>query len=253
MATVYLCTDLRNERPVAVKVLRPELGNAVTIERFMREIGFVSELKHPRIPEVLASGAIDKLPYYVMSYVNGESLRNRIRRDEQLPVGDAVEIARQVLEAMSYAHEHGILHRDIKPENILLADDGAHVLDFGVARAIIEAAGERLTATGVTIGTPAYMSPEQALGYHDLDNRSDIYAVGCVLYEMLTGAPPFAGPNPQIRLARRFSSSPEPIRQFRPDVPVSLERTLIKALAKEPDDRFRTGTEFGDALRESNA
>ena len=249
MATVYLCTDTRTDRLVAVKLLRPELGNAVTIERFVREIALVSELHHPRIPEVLDSGAIGELPFYVMTYVDGEPLRALLRREEQLSIADAVRIACQVIEPMAYAHDRGVLHRDIKPENILISDAGVHVLDFGIARAIIESAGERLTATGVAIGTPAYMSPEQAVGNRDLDSRSDIYSLACVVYEMLAGVQPFEGPTPQVLMARRFAAPPRPIRQIRPDVPLSIERALVKALAREPEDRWTSANAFGEALR----
>ncbi|HUQ19914.1 MAG TPA: serine/threonine-protein kinase [Gemmatimonadaceae bacterium] len=249
MATVYLCTDTRLDEQVAVKVLLPELGDAVTLERFDREVAFASQLKHPRIPEVLTSGAIGNVPFYVMRYVKGEPLRNRIRRDEHLPIKDAVDIALQVIDTMVYAHNAGILHRDIKPENILVSDDGVHVLDFGIARAIEEAGGERLTATGLTVGTPTYMSPEQVLGLRDLDARSDIYALGCVLYEMLAGVPPFDGPNRQAILARRFAAPPTPIRRLRPEIPEAIERALDKALSKDVEPRFATAAEFGDALR----
>jgi serine/threonine-protein kinase len=249
MATVYLCTDTRLDEQVAVKVLLPELGDAVTLERFDREVAFASQLKHPRIPEVLTSGAIGTVPFYVMRYVKGEPLRNRIRRDEHLPIKDAVDIALQVIDTMVYAHNAGILHRDIKPENILVSDDGVHVLDFGIARAIEEAGGERLTATGLTVGTPTYMSPEQVLGLRDLDARSDIYALGCVLYEMLAGVPPFDGPNRQAILARRFAAPPTPIRRLRAEIPEAIERALDKALAKDVENRFATAAEFGDALR----
>ena len=252
MATVYLCTDTRLGEQVAVKVLLPELGDAVTMERFEREITFASELKHPRIPEVLTSGAIGKVPFYVMRYVKGEPLRNRIRRETTLPVKDALEIAQQVIETMVYAHKAGILHRDIKPENILLSDDGVHVLDFGIARAIEEAGGERLTATGLTVGTPTYMSPEQVLGSRDLNERSDVYGLACVIYEMLAGVPPFDGPNRQAIMARRFAAPPTPIRRLRPEVPEVVEKALQKALEKEAKNRFPTAAEFGAALRRAD-
>jgi serine/threonine-protein kinase len=253
MATVHLCTDTRLNELVAVKVLRPELKNAVTAERFTREVDFVSKLKHPGIPEVLTSGETMGVPYYVMRYVEGESLRNRIRRDERLPVDEALEIARQIIATMVDAHECGILHRDIKPENILLANGRVHVLDFGIARAIVESGGERLTATGLTVGTPTYMSPEQVTGRRDIDSRSDVYSLGCVLYEMLAGVPPFDGPNRQAILARRFAGPPTPIRRLRSEVPKSVERALEKALAKEAKDRFKSAAEFGNALRRDGA
>ena len=248
MATVYLCTDLRDNSLVAVKVLRPELGSAVTVERFTREISLVSELKHPRIPRVLGSGTTGDLPFYVMTYVQGESLRDRVRRDEKLPIPEAIEIAEQVIETMTYAHERGILHRDLKPENILLSDDGVHVLDFGIARVIKESAGERLTATGIALGTPTYMSPEQAVGNRDLDARSDIYALACILYELLAGAPPFEGATPSVLNAMRWAHAAKPIREHRPEVSVWVERALIKALDREPENRFATASEFGEAI-----
>ncbi len=249
MATVFLCTDTRENIEVALKLLRPEIANAVTTERFLREIQIVSELVHPRIPEVLEAGMHGKLPFYAMTYVKGESLRDRLKRDGQLPIADATRIAAEVLEPMTYAHARGILHRDIKPENILLSETGVAVLDFGIARAIVRSAGERLTATGVAVGTPAYMSPEQALADRDLDARSDIYSLGCVLYEMLAGAPPFTGKTPQILMARRFSAAARPLREIRRDIPVQIEAAVAKALARAPEDRWPSAAEFSAGLR----
>ncbi|MGK2961854.1 MAG: serine/threonine-protein kinase, partial [Gemmatimonadaceae bacterium] len=218
MATVYLCTDSMTRDRVAVKVLREELGSAVIVERFLREIAFASELDHPRIPKVLDSGVIGTLPFYVMTYVEGESLRERLDRVKQLPVEEAVRITNAVIEPMTYAHRLGIVHRDIKPGNILVGEESVYVLDFGIARAIIASAEDRLTSTGVAIGTPAYMSPEQALADGDLDARSDIYSLACVTYEMIAGIPPFVGATPQAVMARRFASPPPPLRETREGV-----------------------------------
>ena len=249
MATVYLCTDLRDEKLVAIKVLRHELGSEVVIERFLREIAFASELDHPQIPKVLGSGVIDGVPYYVMTYIEGESLKKRLEREKQLPIADALKIMCDVIEPTAYAHKRGIVHRDLKPDNILLAKDGVFVLDFGIARAIIESGGDRLTSTGIGVGTPAYMSPEQALGDRTLDVRSDIYSLGCVTYEMIAGIPPFVGPTAQVIISRRFAAPPPPLSEVRENVPESVEEAVIKALAKSPADRWATVSEFGDALR----
>jgi tetratricopeptide (TPR) repeat protein/predicted Ser/Thr protein kinase len=249
MATVYLCTDLRDQKQVAIKILRHELGSAVVIERFLREIAFASELDHPQIPKVLASGVIDDVPYYVMTYVEGESLKKRLDREKQLPIADALKIACAVIEPTAYAHKRGIVHRDLKPDNILIAKDGVFVLDFGIARAIIESGGDRLTSTGIGVGTPAYMSPEQALGDRNLDVRSDIYSIGCVVYEMIAGIPPFVGPTAQVIISRRFAAPPPPLTEVRDNVPESVEDAIMKALAKSPADRWATVSEFGDALR----
>src|SRR6476620_534024 len=194
MATVYLCTDLRDQKQVAIKVLRHELGSAVIVERFLREIAFASELDHPQIPKVLGSGVVDGVPYYVMSYVEGEPLRRLIDREKQLPLAEALRIACEVIKPTAYAHKRGIVHRDLKPENIFISDSGVYVLDFGISRAIIESGGDRLTSTGLGVGTRACMSPEQALGDRNIDVRTDIYSLGCVLYEMIGGIPPFVGP-----------------------------------------------------------
>src|SRR6266550_419937 len=247
MATVYLCTDLRDRKQVAIKVLRHEIGSAVVIERFLREIAFASELDHPQIPKVLGSGVIDGLPYYVMTYIDGESLKKRLDRDKQLPIADALKIACAVIEPTAYAHKRGIVHRDIKPDNILLSNDGVFVLDFGIARAIIESGGDRLTSTGIGVGTPAYMSPEQALGDRNLDVRSDIYSIGCVVYEMIAGLPPFVGPTAQVIISRRFAASAPPLREVRQGVPDSVEEAIAKALARAPADRWATAEEFGNA------
>ncbi|MEO8576025.1 MAG: protein kinase [Gemmatimonadales bacterium] len=248
MATVYLCTDTRSGEQAAVKVLRPELGSIVTKERFFREIAFASELEHPRIPRVLESGSSGELPYYAMDFVDGESLRDRLRREPMLPVNEVARIAAEMAKPIAYAHERGIVHRDIKPENILLRGNDVWVLDFGVARAIAGAAGERLTGTGITIGTPAYMSPEQVTGERDLDLRSDIYSFGCVVYEMLAGVPPFRGATPHILMASRFITPPRPLRAIRPEIPESVEHAVQMSMAKMPEARWRSAEEFAAAL-----
>ncbi|MEO7684780.1 MAG: serine/threonine-protein kinase, partial [Gemmatimonadaceae bacterium] len=240
MATVYLCRDTRDESLVAVKVLRKELGSAIIVERFLREIAFASELDHPRIPKVLSSGVIGDLPYYAMTYVEGESLKQKIEREKQLPLDEAIKIACQVIEPTAYAHSRGIVHRDIKPDNILIAADGVYVLDFGIARAILESGVDRLTSTGVGVGTPAYMSPEQALGDRNLDSRSDIYSLGCVVYEMIAGLPPFVGPTSQAIISRRFAASPPPLSEVRDSVPEDIEDAVQRALARSPADRWPT-------------
>ncbi|HEX2724110.1 MAG TPA: serine/threonine-protein kinase, partial [Gemmatimonadaceae bacterium] len=248
MATVYLCTDVRSGEHVAVKVLRAELGSLVTKERFFREITFASELDHPRIPRVLESGISEDVPYYAMEFVEGESLRDRIRREPQLPIEEAVRIAREIAKPMSYAHARGLVHRDIKPENILLRGSDVFVLDFGVARAIAGATGGRLTRTGITLGTPAYMSPEQVTADRDLDYRSDIYSFGCVVYEMLAGTPPFRGATPQVLMASRFTTPPRPLRLLRPEIPESVERAVATAMARTPGERWQSADEFAAAL-----
>jgi serine/threonine protein kinase len=261
MAVVYLARDLRHDRLLAVKVLRPDVPAGT--ERFLREIKLVSPLVHPHIVPLFDSGAIDGRPFFVMPYIEGESLRQRLQREHRLGIADAVQIAGEVGEALEFAHGRGILHRDIKPENILLGypsrDPGAtgigHALvaDFGVARALSEAAnrepGERLTGQGLVIGTAEYMSPEQASGDRSLDGRSDIFSLGCVLYEMLGGEPPLTGGSPREVLARRFREPPRPLRELRPDVPPGLEAVVDKALASDPADRFAGAAEFLSALR----
>jgi tRNA A-37 threonylcarbamoyl transferase component Bud32 len=248
MATVYLCHDVKTDARVAVKVLRPELGSAVVVERFLREIQFASELDHPRIPKVLDSGLTGEVPFYVMTYVEGESLRERLDREKQLPVEEAVRIASAVIEPMTYAHRAGIVHRDIKPGNILVGPESVYVLDFGIARAILASADERLTSTGMAVGTPAYMSPEQALADGTLDARSDVYSLACVTYEMIAGIPPFVGATPQAIMARRFGSAPPPLSETREGVPPHVEHAVSKALCRAPADRWQSASEFGRAL-----
>jgi tRNA A-37 threonylcarbamoyl transferase component Bud32 len=249
MARVYLARDLRLERPVAVKMLNPELSAALGPERFLREIEILTHLNHPHILLLLDKGeADDGRLCYVMPYIAGESLRHRLRRETQLRIDDAIAIARDVAAALDYAHRQGIVHRDIKPENILMSEGLALVADFGIARAItLSADDETLTQAGVSPGTPPYMSPEQASG-GDVDGRSDIYALGCVLYELLAGQPPFTGPTTQAILARHLADPVPPLRTVRNTVSVGLEQVVLKALEKVPADRFATAAEFARAL-----
>jgi serine/threonine-protein kinase len=248
MATVYLARDMKHERQVAVKVLRPELAAALGRERFLQEIKIAANLHHPHILALYDSGEADGFLYYVMPHAEGESLRDRLDRDKQLPLDDAVRITREVAGALAYAHSRGVIHRDIKPENILLESGHAMVADFGIARAVTEAGGEGLTKTGIAIGTPMYMSPEQASGERDVDARSDIYSLGCVVYEMLVGQPPFTGPTPQAITARKLSEPVPAMGVVRDTVPTRLEQAIRTALAKVPADRFTTAHQFADAL-----
>jgi len=248
MATVYLAQDLRHDRAVALKVLKPELAHALGPERFLREIQVTAQLDHPHILPLLDSGDAGGFLYYVMPYVQGETLRTRLTREKQLPLDDAFQIAAEVADALNYAHGQGIVHRDIKPENLLLAGRHVRVADFGIARAVTAAGGDSLTATGVAIGTPVYMSPEQAGGSKDVDGRSDLYSLGCVLYEMLAGHPPFTGGTAHEILARHSMDAVPSLAAARPTVPEGLERAIATALAKVPADRFSTAAQFADAL-----
>ncbi len=248
MAVVYLARDVKHDRDVAIKVLRPEVSAALGADRFLREIQIAAKLQHPHILPLHDSGQADGLLYYVMPYVEGESLRQRLLREKQLPLNDALQIAREVADALSYAHSHDVVHRDIKPENVLLSGGHAMVADFGIARAISAAAGEPLTDSGVAIGTPAYMSPEQGTGETNLDGRTDIYALGCVLFEMLAGEPPFTGPTGQAIIARHVSERPPSLQVVRPSLTDELEQVVQTALAKVPADRFPTAQQFADAL-----
>jgi serine/threonine-protein kinase len=256
MATVYLAHDLKHDRKVALKVLKPELTASLGAERFLREIRTTANLRHPHILPLYDSGdvadpavASGRLLFYVMPFVEGESLRDRLNRERQLPIDDALRIAGEASDALSYAHARGIIHRDIKPENILLESGHAVVADFGIARAVSAAGADSLTGTGVAIGTPAYMSPEQASGDHDLDGRSDLYALGCVLYEMLAGQPPFTGPTVEAIARQHLIAEPAPVTNLRPAVPASVLSALQRALAKNPADRFNPVAQFADALR----
>src|SRR5947208_2679446 len=247
-ATVYLAQDLKHGRAVAIKVLRPELAAALGAERFLREIEIAARLTHPHILPLHDSGEVGGFLYYVMPFVEGESLRDRLNRERQLPVEEAVRIAREVATALSHAHGHNLVHRDIKPENILLSGGEAVVADFGIARAIVAAGADKLTDTGLAVGTPGYMSPEQAMAQQHIDGRADIYALGCVLYEMLAGHPPFLGTTAQEILARHTLDPVPPLRTIRRELPEAIEHAVRKALAKAPADRWRSPAAFSEAL-----
>ncbi|HET7471099.1 MAG TPA: protein kinase, partial [Gemmatimonadales bacterium] len=249
MATVYLAHDLRHDRKVALKVLRPELSAILGAARFLGEIKTTANLQHPHILSLFDSGEADGLVFYVMPYVEGESLRARLHREKQLPVDEAVRIAREVADALDYAHRHGVIHRDIKPENILLHDGRALVADFGIALAAARSeGGSRMTETGMSLGTPAYMSPEQAMGEREITAKSDVYALGCVLYEMLTGEPPFTGPTAQAIIARVMTEEPRSLTLQRKTIPPHVEAATYTALAKLPADRFASAAQFAEAL-----
>ncbi len=248
MATVYLAHDLKHDRPVALKVLHPELAATLGPERFQQEIRLAARLQHPHILAVHDSGETAGYLWFTMPFVEGESLRDRLHRERQLSVEEALRITREAAQGLQYAHEHGVVHRDIKPENLLLTRDGSTlVADFGIARAV--AGGERLTETGISIGTPAYMSPEQASGEHALDVRTDIYSLGCVLYEMLVGEPPFSGPTVQAIIARRLTEEAPSVHSLRASVPEAVDQAIQRALATLPADRFASAGELARALR----
>jgi serine/threonine-protein kinase len=249
MATVYLAHDVRHDRKVALKVLRPELSAILGAERFLHEIKTTANLQHPHILSLFDSGEADGLVFYVMPYVEGESLRDRLNREKQLPVEDAVRIAREVADALEYAHQHGVVHRDIKPENILLHGGHAMVADFGIALAASRSdGGTRMTETGMSLGTPHYMSPEQAMGEREITPKADIYALGCVLYEMLMGEPPFTGPTAQAIIARVMTEAPRSLTLQRHTIPGHVEAAVRMALEKLPADRFTSAAEFAEAL-----
>jgi Tol biopolymer transport system component/tRNA A-37 threonylcarbamoyl transferase component Bud32 len=249
MATVYLAHDVRHDRKVAVKVLRPELAAVIGAERFLTEIKTTANLQHPHILPLHDSGEADSFLFYVMPFVEGDTLRDRLEHEKQLPVTDAVRIATEVADALDYAHRQDVIHRDIKPENILLHDGRAMVADFGIALAVTEAGGTRMTETGMSLGTPHYMSPEQAMGERDITAKSDVYALGCVLYEMLTGEPPFTGPTAQAVVARVMTEAPRPVSVQRHTVEPHVEAALEQALEKLPADRFANAADFAAALR----
>src|SRR6185437_6138300 len=248
MAVVYLARDVKHDREVGLKVLRPELMAVLGAERFLHEINVTAHLQHPHILTLHDSGEADGLVFYVMPYVEGESLRDRLTREKQLSIDEAIEITKAVASALDYAHRHGVIHRDIKPENILLHDGQPLVADFGIALAVSAAGGNRLTETGLSIGTPQYMSPEQAMGDRTLDARSDVYSLAAVLYEMLAGEPPYTGPTAQAIVAKVITERPVPITVHRDTVPPHVGAALHKALAKLPADRFAGAAQFSDAL-----
>jgi Tol biopolymer transport system component len=248
MGVVFLAQDARHERAVAVKVLRPELARSIGAERFLREIRIAARLNHPNILVLIDSGSAGEFLYYITPFIEGETLRDRLTRERQLPLEDAIAITREVADALSHAHSLGLIHRDIKPENIMFEAGHAIVCDFGIARAVTEAGRERLTETGLAVGTPTYMSPEQAMGDEHLDGRSDMYSLACVAYEMLAGDPPYHASTPQALLARKTLEHAPSLRVVRDTVPPSVEAAITRALARVPADRFATVQQFVDAL-----
>ena len=248
MATVYLAQDLRHDRPVALKLLNPELGAVLGVERFLAEIRVTANLQHPNLLPLFDSGAADGLLYYVMPFVEGESLRSRLEREKQLPVDEAVRMTVAIANALDYAHSHGVIHRDLKPENILLQAGQPVIADFGIALAVSNAGGSRITQTGLSLGTPQYMSPEQATGDRVIDGRSDIYSLGAVAYEMLTGDPPHTGSTSQAIIARMLTEKPRSMRTSRGAIPEHVEEAVQHALEKLPADRFSTAHQFAEAL-----
>src|SRR6185503_7090885 len=243
--------DVRHRRRVALKVLYPELSAVLGPERFLKEIELTASLQHPHILPLFDSGEADGQLFYVMPFVDGETLRGRLEREKQLSVADALRIAGEVADALQYAHERGVIHRDIKPENILLQGGHALVADFGIALAVQQAGGQRMTQTGLSLGTPQYMAPEQAMGDKTIDARADIYALGAVTYEMLAGEPPFTGPTAQAIVARVLTVAPAPISQTRATVPPHVDHTVLTALAKLPADRFASAVAYASALAAS--
>ncbi|MBA2627209.1 MAG: serine/threonine protein kinase, partial [Gemmatimonadales bacterium] len=252
MATVYLAQDLKHDRLVALKVLKPELAAVIGAERFVQEIKTTAALQHPHILPLFDSGTADSFLFYVMPYIQGETLRSRLDREAQLGVTDAVRITTDVADALDYAHRHGVVHRDIKPENILLHDGRPVVADFGIALALSAAAGGRMTETGMSLGTPHYMSPEQATADKEITGRSDIYSLGSVLYEMLAGQPPHLGGSAQQIIMKIIAEDAKSVNQHRKAVPPNVAAAVSRSLEKLPADRFATAREFSDALRDPN-
>ena len=247
-ATVFFARDTKHDRPVAIKVVDDDIGVTLGAERFLLEIQIASHLSHPNILPLHDSGAVNGILYYVMPFVSGETLRVKLERERRLPVDEAVRLTREIADALDYAHRQGIVHRDIKPENVLLSDGHAVVADFGIARAIKAADNPRLTQTGLAIGTPAYMSPEQATGQGELDGRSDVYSLACVLFEMIAGEPPFKGDSAGAVITKRFIVTPPSVRQYRPGVSESLDRAIQRAMAPDRDIRYATAGDFAVAL-----
>jgi serine/threonine-protein kinase len=248
MALVFLADDLRHDRRVALKVLRPEIAAALGGERFLKEIHVIAKLQHPNILPLFDSGQVDGLLYYVMPFIEGETLREKLIRERQLPLAEAIRITADLGDALAYAHREGVIHRDIKPENVLLSGGRALVVDFGIALGVMEAGGDRLTETGMSLGTPEYMSPEQASGERTIDARTDLYSLACVTYEMLVGDPPFAGRSSRAVIARILTEQPSAIRPLRDTVPEAVEAAVLKALSRVPADRFATVEEYVRAL-----
>ena len=240
MATVYLARDVKHDRHVAIKVMRADVSTSLGPERFLREIHIIARLQHPHILGLIDSGEADGILYYVMPYVQGESLRTRLAREGELPITEAVWILREIADALAHAHALQIIHRDIKPENVLFSSRHAQVADFGIARAVTEAAAAGpITATGIVVGSPAYMAPEQAASDPMMDHRADIYAFGVLAYEVLTGVPLFSAPSAVQLVAAHISRPPEPLTRHRPGIPEALEETVLKCLAKRPADRIQ--------------
>ncbi|HEY8164364.1 MAG TPA: serine/threonine-protein kinase, partial [Gemmatimonadaceae bacterium] len=248
MATVYLAQDCRHDRVVALKVLHPDLAASLGPERFLREIKLAARLNHPHILPLFDSGEAESFLYYVMPYVEGESLRERLEREKQLPVDEAVHHAKSIASALDYAHRQQIVHRDIKPENVMLYEGEAMVMDFGIAKAVSAASSDILTQTGMMVGTPAYVSPEQAAGELNLNGQSDQYSLACVLYEMLSGERPFSGSTAALVMSKRFTETAAPLRTVRGSVPDHVERAVTRAMSTDPSDRFATTALFAQAL-----
>ncbi len=244
MSRVFLAEEVRLGRQVVLKLLPPEMGAAVNVERFEREIKLAARLQHPHIVPLLTAGASGDLLYYVMPFISGESLRVKLAREGELPILESVRILREVVDALSYAHRNGVVHRDIKPDNILLSEGHAVITDFGVAKAVSASSGTSLTSLGVALGTPAYMAPEQAAADPHVDHRADIYAVGALAYEMLAGRPPFTAPTAQALLAAQITQTPEPVVQYRRTVPPGLNSVVMRCLEKRPADRWQSAAEM---------
>jgi serine/threonine-protein kinase len=252
-ATVYLAREFKHDRLVAVKVLHPELTTSVGAERFLQEIEITARLQHPNILPLLDSGAADGLLYYVMPYVEGQSLFERLKATERLPVAEALRIGSEVAGALGHAHERWVAHLDVKPGNVLLSNGHAMIADFGIARAICRSCRDSVAVSDMIIGTPEYMSPEQSAGIDNLDGRSDIYSLACVLFEMLTGSPPFAGQNPAAIVHQHLGADPPSARALRSEIPEAVDRMLVSALAKDPETRLATAGEFAEVLRGETA
>src|SRR4051812_1175412 len=248
MATVYLAHDVKHDRKVAIKVLKPELAAVLGAERFVVEIKTTASLSHPHILPLFDNGTADGFLFYVMPYIAGETIREKLTRETQFGVDEAVRIAREIADALDYAHRHGVIHRDIKPENLLLHDGRAMVMDFGIALAVSAAAGGRMTETGLSLGTPHYMSPEQATAEKEITGRSDVYSLGSVLYEMLAGQPPHVGGSAQQVIMKIITEPARPVNQLRKSVPANVVAAISRALEKLPADRFENAKAFSDAL-----